>query len=92
MQPHAMCFLSILLILDRKTETVLTFPPKERPLNPTSNNREKQGESSVLINEKQVQSRFLVNERQGESSIVVDEEVRFGTLQVASRVYAVEGA
>ncbi len=76
------------------TEILLTFCQRGKPINPTSNNRRtgKQGESSVLINEKQVENRFPDIKKQGEGSILVDEELRFGMLQVASRVHAVEGA
>jgi hypothetical protein len=94
MQPPGMCLLSILLTLNGTKESTPTFRQRKNQYtqHQTRGELKSRQRAVFLVNEMQVESRFLVNKKHGESSMLDDKELRFGVLQVASRVHAVEGA
>ena len=92
MQPPGMCLLSILLTLNGTKESTPTFRQRKNQYTQTRGELKSRQRAVFLVNEMQVESRFLVNKKHRESSMLDDKELRFGVLQVASRVHAVEGA
>ena len=77
-----MCLLAVLLILTVQKKLCWLSANGTTSTHPTTNRE----------TEKKRESSSLVNKEQAASSIVVDETLRFGMLQVASRVHAMEGA